>query len=618
METIKMLKSCHDFMEEYECRAMSVSVYQGGAEVFSVQDGTRDGNSKHKIDKKTMFSIGSISKMFAVVSIMMLVEQGKLTLDTPVYKILPQFKMKDKNYQKITVKMLLNHSSALMSTAKMGKYTNEVNRNFLRETIDFYSDSYLNGVPSKVSAYCNDGYSLVELIVEQISKTGYANFVYKNICLPCGLDDTDFQVHELREQRIVLAKSEMDRNYPQEFVNGIASGGIVSTAEDVCAFMNTFLTGQLISKTSIEEMGKLRAANPYGVDLMSVSHYGLGWDEVDMRPFDALNQRVWAKSGSTYGFSSYAMVLPDADAVVTVLLCTDKANAAVLAKKLAAVMLDSPIKPLPLSPIDSLEPSEQLEGLYANNNQIFKVTVSSKLFVESWENGKYVKASEAKDCPYKNLKFAFVKSGKKTLMLAEYEDPAFEGVWQRVILAQKLRTSYTSNNWNLLQDEKYICASENLNCRKFGIAPIFLTIRQEKGYADTLLFPHPLRILNDKYAVPFIEIPGDYGKEMDSLEMIDSNALQLGQRLYVNVKTARPLVSKEIKFRSTEIDWYYGANEIDTLRFDGRVRCFIVDKNGELLFDSDLCSSLPESVRDCYIGFLAEEGAKATITVMEE
>lgn len=616
MENLNPTELCRRVIDEDHCRAMDVSVFKQGKEVFSFKEGIKNKRTREKVGKDTLFSIGSISKMFSSVSIMMLVEAGKLSLDTPVYKILPQFKMKDKNYQKITVEMLLNHSSGLPSTSKMGKYTNKANRQFLRETIDFYHDLYLNHMPGKLSCYCNDAYGLVELIIEQVSKMSYANFVYQNICIPCGLENTDFQIHEIRSQRLAMAETDFGTDYPQEFVNGIASGGIISTAEDISKFMNTFLSKQLISEESILNMGNLHMASPYGNDLNTVDRYGLGWDEVEIEPFRSMGQRVWRKNGSTYGFNSSSLVFYDEEMIVTVLMSDENLSAESVAKKLAYLFLGEPsYHPNILKEIEETGASD---GLYGGNNQIYKVNNVLKKEIEIRKNGEYVPYVEGGFCPYKNPEFKVVARGKRTLLVVEYDDAVFEGIRQRKILAQKLLKSYQSNNWENLKDERFICISEAIDCRRLGIAPVFLKIEMEKGYSDTLLSPHPLHILNDRNAVPFIEVLGNSGKEMDGLERLNQEAIQVGQRVYVNLNGIPQLTNKEIHFRNEEIDWYRIEDEIDTLRFDGRVRCFIINDREEILFDSDLCKHLPEESVGNYIGFIGESGAKAAITLMEE
>lgn len=605
---------CQKVMTENNCRAMDVSVFKQGKQVFSFKEGIK--NSKQKIDKESMFSIGSISKIFATVSIMILVEEGKLSLDTPVYKILPQFKMKDKNYQKITVKMLLNHSSGLPSIAKMGKYTNVANRQFLRETIELYHDLYLNHIPGKISCYCNDAYSLVELIVEQIAQTSYANFVYQKICIPCELEDTDFQVHDIRKERIVLAENEFGHDYPQEFVNGIASGGVVSTAENISKFMDNLIHGKLISEESLLLMGKLQMASPYGFDYDSNDRHGLGWDEVEIEPFCSLRQKAWLKNGSTFGFNSSVIVLYDAEIVVAVLLCDENIKAETIAKKLAYLYLEEPqYKGRTLNPV---EMATEITGLYGGNNKIYRVNSSASKDIEIKNKEGYISYVDSGLCPYKNPKFKFALCGKKTFLLVEYDDEAFEGIRQRRMLAQKLQMNYTGNNWENLNGQKYICIRESIDCRMFKIEPIILSIEIEKGYSDTLLYPHPLRILNDRIAVPFIDVIGNEGKEMATLERVGMDALQLGHRAYINLNTVTKLTNKEIYFRNPEIEWYRIEDEIDTLRFDGRVRCVIINDQEDVIFDSDLCTRLPEKSKGCYIGFLGENGAKATISVMEE
>lgn len=112
MENQKLDALCEAFFTEHQVRAMDVAIFQQGSEIYHYRSG-RTASKGAKISEKTMFSIGSISKMFTTAAVMMLVQEGKLSLDEPIVKKLPMFKMPDARYKNITVRMLLNHSSGL-------------------------------------------------------------------------------------------------------------------------------------------------------------------------------------------------------------------------------------------------------------------------------------------------------------------------------------------------------------------------------------------------------------------------------------------------------------------------------------------------------------------------
>ena len=95
---------------------VSVAIMERGEFVLSDAMGVADRSQNRAVDRKTRFNIGSVSKMFATVAILLLVDEGKVELDAPVVRYLPEFTMRDPRFRDITLRMLLNHSSGLPGT----------------------------------------------------------------------------------------------------------------------------------------------------------------------------------------------------------------------------------------------------------------------------------------------------------------------------------------------------------------------------------------------------------------------------------------------------------------------------------------------------------------------
>src|SRR5947208_15839833 len=102
----------------------------------------------------TMFGIGSVSKMLATIAVMKLVDRGVVDLDTPLVTYLPAFRMAAAGYESITVRMLLNHSSALPGTA----YRNCVTRSPVPgdpdQVLQTLSISRLHAEPGSTGVHC--------------------------------------------------------------------------------------------------------------------------------------------------------------------------------------------------------------------------------------------------------------------------------------------------------------------------------------------------------------------------------------------------------------------------------------------------------------------------------
>lgn len=624
-----------EYCKQNKVRGLTAAIHDDGKSVYTFCYGVTDQSNKVKINSTTLFPIGSISKIFAAVSVMILKEEGKLDLDAPVSNYIPQFKMQDQRYKDITVRMLLNHSSGLEGSAVRGKYTsNTSDRDYLRGLIEYYATASLKDTPGNFSVYCNDGFCLAELLIEQVANMSFVKFVYQRICIPCKLERTDFPVHEFREGHFCLAASGMGRDYGQEYVNGIGSGGIYSTAEDLCTFFDTFIANTLISHDSQAEMNANQVAQGLLPGMNTAFKYGLGWDSVEIENLKAMGVKAYGKSGSTYGFKCHALVAPNEGVSCAVLTCADQGKGSQITQRLAGEYLQMKLKQSistnQLTDLENMIEETQISGLYGNNERTLKLYFSEgKLIVEerkehAWQliSDDFMKISEgycSKEIfyGYQNPCLNFISTNQQIYMVMDYDDYAFKQVRQRVLFSQKIEP-VSKDNWFYQQkNRQWIISNEHLEQRRFGIFPIILEFDYVKGYESILLNPYPLRVMNNFEAEPFLEIPGDYSREMMHLKVLDKDCLQLGQYIYTPLERIKPLVSKEYFIRETLIHWFIIENEIDTIQLDGRARFVIVDARGECVFDSDLSSKLPVASQGCWIGILGEVGSKISIICEE-
>ena len=138
-------------------------------------DNTNETNEK-------VICIGSVSKMFAATAVMQLAEQGKVDIDAPVTDYLPDFYMADSRYKDITVRMLMNHTSGIMGTTAgdfllLDERDAQPHDTLLKEL----NSQRLKANPGDFGAYCNDGFTLLELIVENVTDMTFTEYV-EGIC----------------------------------------------------------------------------------------------------------------------------------------------------------------------------------------------------------------------------------------------------------------------------------------------------------------------------------------------------------------------------------------------------------------------------------------------------
>lgn len=265
-----------------------------------------------------MYGIGSTSKVVTAAAVMKLSEEGRLDLDRPLTEYLSEFEMADSRYKQITPRMLLDHSSGLQggtlnSAMLLGDHDTE-NHDMLLTRL---KSQRLKAEPGEIQAYCNDGYTLAELLVERVSGISFTEYIVEEFAKPLGLEQFQTpQTSGLEERLAAVYDTQTGAKLPCEMANVIGSGGIYTTAEELCRFSELFMDGaegkeRLISAESLlamEDSRYDREVNPSGYDTML--SYGLGWDSVNTYPYSRYGIKALVKGGDTNYYHASLTVLP--------------------------------------------------------------------------------------------------------------------------------------------------------------------------------------------------------------------------------------------------------------------------------------------------------------------
>jgi CubicO group peptidase (beta-lactamase class C family) len=279
-------------------------------------------------DNDTVYGIGSISKMFSTAAIMQLVDQEIVDLDEPITTYLPEFFMQDQRYLEITVRMLLNHSSGLFGSYLVNGITYNDPNTFNRENmLAELQNQPLKADPGAFSVYCNDGFTLIELIIERVSGLSYSEYIRENIAVPLTLTHTSTPENNPSLEK--LAKTyRHGKVTPPETFNIFATGGVYSTAENLCQFGHIFMDspGSDSMQEFLSDQAKQSLRNKeYALGMWpeldaNMLGYGLGWDSVDLYPFDRYGIQALVKGGDTTLYHGSIIVLPEYDLVFAALL----------------------------------------------------------------------------------------------------------------------------------------------------------------------------------------------------------------------------------------------------------------------------------------------------------
>jgi len=324
-----------------QCGSATAAITVNGKVVYAEGFGMANREKSVPVDRNTLFNIGSISKMYVAAAIMLLVEDGKVSLDKPVRLYLPEFKMADDRYKTITVRMLLNHTSGMPGTQNANSFCFKYDDNLKQETMNTLARAHLKHDPGAMAAYCNDGFTLAEMIVERVSGRRYTDFLNDRIFKPLGLKNTGMGLGEIKDKPVALYyEPETGKAHPLETISILGAGGLSSTAEELCLFTDSLLAkDKLLKRSSLAEM---RSAQPSALApaLRNPSFsYGLGWDLIGLPRYDAKGIQVLGKSGGTANYSSMVYTVPDKRISVAVIASGAESGAMMIALNILDAVL---------------------------------------------------------------------------------------------------------------------------------------------------------------------------------------------------------------------------------------------------------------------------------------
>jgi CubicO group peptidase (beta-lactamase class C family) len=285
----------------------TVAITRNGRLIFAKGYGFQDVDKQIPVDPfKTLFRPGSVSKLFTWVSVMQLVEQGKLDLDTDVNTYLDSFKIRDTFEQPITLRHIMTHTAGFEDGALGYLIIDDPAEVVpLRESMERYQPARVNP-PGAQTAYSNYATAVAGLIVSNISGMPFNDYLQKNIFEPLGMENATFEEplpERLAGQMAVSYTVETGTftEKPFEIITGFGPAGAQSaSATDMVKFAQAMLNGGELDGRRI-----LRAETVKQMLTRNFSHddrlmgMALGFYEDDYNGF-----RVVGHGGDTQWFHS--------------------------------------------------------------------------------------------------------------------------------------------------------------------------------------------------------------------------------------------------------------------------------------------------------------------------
>lgn len=226
-------------------------------------------NEQEEMTVDHQFQIASVSKSFVAVSILQLVEAGKLTLDQTIDKYFPDMP----NAELITIHQLLTHTSGLYSGDDLTNYSQVT-------TVDeiiapaFKSSNLYYEEPGTYSIYSNLGYDVLGAIIEQVSGQTYADYIEEHVLIPAGMTQSGLNMEGLVLENMATAyNGNISEGNEAKVLHpsfGYSSGGLHSTAMDLYKYDRALHSNLLISQESYDLMTQESSK-------VGTKSYGYGW-----------------------------------------------------------------------------------------------------------------------------------------------------------------------------------------------------------------------------------------------------------------------------------------------------------------------------------------------------
>ena len=255
-----------------------------------------------KMTPENVFQIGSMTKQFTAVAILILKEQGKLSVSDPVPKFIPDYP----NGNNITVSHLLTHTSGIKDFTKM-KTISEIAQKKMtpKEMVDFFKDESVNFNPGEKFEYNNSGYVLLGYLIEMTSGKTYEEFIQKNI-----FDKEGWEIYA-SDRKVIKNRAYGYHQKNYGFVNKTAislsipfsSGSLMSTLNDMLKWQNALHQNVLLQPENLT-----KAFTRNSLSNGEKINYGYGWH---LKNEEGIPTRE--HGGSIFGFKSMAIYIPSKD-----------------------------------------------------------------------------------------------------------------------------------------------------------------------------------------------------------------------------------------------------------------------------------------------------------------
>ena len=645
---------------------MAGTVYASVGNAVNAEPVQSEHTAETTASQDRIYCIASVSKMYSALAVMQLVDEGKIELDAPVTKYLPDFKMNDERYKDVTVRMLMNHTSGISLGLPTNHYLYDDVDSFVHDnTLDIVSGARFKADPGEYASYNNMGFELMEHIVENVTGMSYTDYVRNNIASKIGADHTgtawSLYAGDTGDSQVSLYRGFLPIEYPYEMAAG--TGGIYATASDVANFGSAFFTGNDIL---LSDEAKTQMSTRWNDDATYES-YGLGWDFVEQVKYEKENIKVMGKGGDVPYMNSSLLVAPDEQISIAVLTAGNGSSqyAGLMASALMDVALEergkavSDLTPPEPEITDSIpDPYKKYEGLYCSGTfgiaRICRITFDDTAMYKEdlgtdnasperyryTEDGGFARVNDSgRMTADREIVYFEEKDGKifiRTELFAVY--PGLGNKADGMYTGEKMDGNPVSprvqQSWDELSQTVFVTYNEKWTSQNYE-TPFYQIVTDEAfpGYIlakNSRGVTRAEKLTDEDHADFFTSIPSTANRDLYDIEITRQTYADKTSAVSLNLSDGTRCRSvdslpeftadtTEIPLHSSEAVWYHigndmGGKSIAVERPDNSA-IFVYNKFRELLYSTHVRDAVNtiDLPPDGYIAFVGETGGSVKI-----
>lgn len=289
------------------------------------------------VDMKTedVFQLGSMTKQFTAIAILVLQKEGKLSTGDAISKYIPDYP----SGSKITIHHLLTHTSGIKDFTKMKSLQDIAQKEMTpKMMVDFFKNEPVDFLPGERFEYSNSGYVLLGYIIELVSGESYKDFIDKQIFQKAGMNQSRYASDRQMIKRRAYGYQKKESGYVNKtiinFSVPFSAGSLMSTLNDMLKWQNALNSNLLLIPEQTQ-----KAFTNYQLNNGEEIMYGYGWH---LRDINGTPTRE--HGGSIFGFKTMGVYIPDEDIYVIGFSNCDCNSPTKITQDIAKLVLNTAIK----------------------------------------------------------------------------------------------------------------------------------------------------------------------------------------------------------------------------------------------------------------------------------